>query len=206
MSAARQPAIRRTLACVVLAMLPLYVVGTSGCWKSSTSAKTDLEKLKEKKPEPPFENLRVFTEPNERSSFDEKAKDTERIILATKPGHWTGALVQARANLYDFDGLLATTPLDSQQRPVDLERSPFWVKVDRDVTLPKSQRKTLETLFFAPGPPPMRWQRRRPGSTTSWLAVPADKKSSACRKWSLICRATSTSWSCWRLNPRGIHF
>ena len=155
MHALRQTVTRRITFWAVVILGVLVATGSSGCWKSSASAaKSKLEKLKEKKPERPFETMRVFTEPNERSSFDEKAKETNRIVLATKPGHWTGVLVQGRANLYDFDGLLETTPQDSQQRPIDLERSPFWITTTRGITLPKGQRKIVETLFYAPRPDP----------------------------------------------------
>ena len=42
---------------------------SSGCGgKSAAEAKKELEKLKKKeKPKPPFEPLRVFSEPNEKS-------------------------------------------------------------------------------------------------------------------------------------------
>jgi hypothetical protein len=165
MHALRQTALGRTTVWAVV-ILGVFVAGASGCWKSSAnSAKSKLEKLKEKKPERPFEAMRVFTEPNERSSFDEKAKETNRIVLATKPGHWTGVLVQGRANLSDFDGLLETTPQDSQQRPIDLERSPFWITTTRGITLPKGQRKIVETLFFAPRPDP-----NAPVKGSTWIA------------------------------------
>ncbi len=166
MHALRQTVIRRTSFWAVVILGVFVAAGSSGCWKSTAnSAKSKLEKLKEKKPERPFEPMRVFTEPNERSSFDEQAKETNRIVLATKPGHWTGVLVQGRANLYDFDGLLETTPQDSQQRPIDLERSPFWITTTRGITLPKGQRKIVETLFFAPRPAP-----NAPVKGSTWIA------------------------------------
>ncbi len=144
-------------ACTVRALggtslLALLLV-TSGCWNSATRQPT-AEKLKDKKPERPFEELRVFTEPNERSTFDVNSKDEQRINLAGKPGHWAGVLVQGRANLFDFDGTLVTTPQDAQQRPADLERNPFWATTVRAASLPKGQRKTFETLFFPPRPKP----------------------------------------------------
>lgn len=133
--------------------LLVLLLSASGCWRSSTSQQAAL-KAKEKKPERPFEELRVFTEPNERSSYDVESKEEQRINLAGKPGHWTGLLVQGRANTFDFDGTLVTTPQDGQQRPADLERNPFWATTVRGVSLPKGQRKTFETLFFPPRPKP----------------------------------------------------
>lgn len=158
-------AARRLIACGVVFVLAVILTAVSGCW--SSTANQAVSKLKDKKPERPFEDLRVFTEPNERSSYDPqaKAKDDQRITLVTKPGHWTGVLVQGRANLFDFDGVLRTTPQDAQQRPVDLERSAFWLSTTRGITLPKAQRKTFETLFFAPRPAP-----NSPVKGSTWIA------------------------------------
>jgi len=136
----------------VVSLLALLLV-TSGCWNSAKNQQT-AAKLKDKRPERPFEEMRVFTEPNERSTFDVNSKEEQRIHLAGKPGHWAGVLVQGRANLFDFDGTLVTTPQDAQQRPADLERNPFWATTVRAASLPKGQRKTLETLFFPPRPKP----------------------------------------------------
>jgi hypothetical protein len=140
---------------VVLAfVVALAVAATSGCWSSQSppQAKKDSEKQKQTKPKPPFEPLRVFTEPNERSSFDPKNKENQRIVTALKPGHWTGVLVQAKANLFDFNGTLETTAQNAQRKRIDLGNTRFRLATARPAVLPKGQQKTLETFFFAPRP------------------------------------------------------
>lgn len=148
-SSAKAPAVRALTA----ASLLLLLLGASGCWTSASNQQA-VTKIEAKKPERPFEELRLFTEPNERSTFDVESKEEQRINLAGKPGHWAGVLVQGRANLFDFDGTLVTTPQDAQQRPADLDRNPFWATTVRAASLPKEQRKTLETFLFPPRPKP----------------------------------------------------
>jgi hypothetical protein len=100
------------------------------------------------KPKPPFDTFRVFSEPNEKSFTDPKAKDGGRIVQAIKPNHWANVLVETKANQFDFTGTLISAPLDSQQRPIPLERSSFSLATDRGASLPKGQRKSMEALFF----------------------------------------------------------
>lgn len=152
---------RALLAAALVAALG--VAAGTGC--SRTANKKPAEKLKTEVPKRPFEELRVFTEPNEQSFYEPNAKDDRRIVLTAKPGHWTGVLVQGQANLFDFDGTLQTTAEDSQQRPVDLENTPYWLSTRRPITLPKEQRKIVETLFFPPPPAPRAGVK---GST--WIA------------------------------------
>lgn len=140
-------------AVVLVCLVALAAAVSSGCWRSQPpQAQKALEEKKAKKPKPPFEPLRVFTEPNERSTVDPKKKDNQRIVTALKPGHWTGVLVETRANLFDFSGRLETTAQDSRRRPIELELTPFRLTTTRGAVFPKGQRKTLETLFFAPRP------------------------------------------------------
>jgi hypothetical protein len=137
------------LAVLALAALP----SSSGCGsKSAADAKKELEKLKKKeKPKPPFEPLRVFCEPNEKSFTDPKDLENQVLIRnAIKPGHWTGVLVEAKANNFDFGGELFSEPRDNQQNMVDLEGSFFGLVLSRPVALAKGQKKTLEAIFFAP--------------------------------------------------------
>lgn len=135
----------------LVCLAALVAAAICGCSRSAPpQAKQDLEKLKQKKPQRPFEELRVFTEPNDRATFDPKIREQRRIITALKPGHWTGVLLQTKSNLSDISGQLVSEPLDLARRPVELERSPFRLATSRAVALPKGQRKTLETLVFAP--------------------------------------------------------
>jgi hypothetical protein len=135
--------------------LSILAALAGGCSRSDPAApKESLAEAETKKPLTPFEPLRVFAEPNEQSSLDAERKEEQRIINAVKPGHWTGVLVQAKANQFDFSGSLASVPQDARQNPIDLERTPFQLSTTRAVALPKGQQKTLETLFFAPRPSP----------------------------------------------------
>ncbi len=148
----RVPSSIRSSAWLCCGAVALLLLVASGCWRSPP--RPAAIKDQEKKAERGFEDIRVFTEPNERSSYDPQSDEDQRITLLGKPGHWAGLLVQTQANLFDFDGRLVTVPQDSQQRPVDLEVNPFWAATVRGASLPKAQRKTLETLFFPPRPHP----------------------------------------------------
>ncbi len=150
------------LACAVLAaaVLAVPLAGCGGAAKTSEEARKELERLKKEKPKPPFDQMRVFAEPNERSHTppkvldkDGKEKEPEGQIIvrnAIKPGHWTGVLVEAKANLFDFSGELVSEPRDNQQRLLDLEGSPFSLVTARPAVLPKGQKKSLEAMFFSP--------------------------------------------------------
>ena len=167
------------LAGTLLSVLALAVLSSAtGCsGKTAADAKEELEKLKKKeKPKPNFERLRVITEPNEKfvvvppkpkkkekedelgplTAKEEEKEDEETlsqlVSRAIKPGHWTGVLLQTKANNFDFSGELTSTPHDNRQSPIDLERNAFQLVTSRQAALPKAQGKTLETLFFAPQP------------------------------------------------------
>ncbi|MBI3837075.1 MAG: hypothetical protein HY288_03970 [Planctomycetia bacterium] len=125
-------------------LLPWALVFSNGCsGKTAADAKGQLEKLKKKeKPKPPFDHLKVFIEPGD--------KDAQTIARRVKPGHWTGVLVETKANNFDFSGDLNSSAVDGQSNPVDLENCPFRLLTSRSAALPKGQKKTLETIFFAP--------------------------------------------------------
>jgi hypothetical protein len=167
---------RAGLAYVIVGALALSLLTAApGCsGKTSKQAREDLKKLKQKeKPKPPFEAVQVVTEPNELTfkppkpevedeekesnplpTTDETSmlEDDELLGLRghVKPGHWTGVLVTTTSNEADFVGELASAAQTSAQRPIELESSPFYLQTTRPAALPKGQRKTLETMFFAP--------------------------------------------------------
>jgi hypothetical protein len=115
----------------------------AGCGKPAADSKAELEKLKKtEKPKPPFDRLKVFVEP-----IDKEAISISRRV---KPGHWTGLLVETKANHFDFSGDLDSSALDARSNPLELENSPFRLLTSRSVALPKGQKKSLETIFFAP--------------------------------------------------------
>ena len=98
-----------------------------------------------------------------------KEQENQPIIRnAIKPGHWTGVLVEAQANLFDFSGELVSEPRDNQQRLLDLEASPFSLVTARPAVLAKGQKKSLEAIFFSP--PSSRLQPEDAGvfNTANW--------------------------------------
>jgi hypothetical protein len=129
-----------------LCLTILAIVATSfspGCSKPAADAQAELDKLKKKeKPKPPFDRFKLFVEPS----------DPEAVSIShrVKPGHWTGLLVETKANHSDFSGDLESSALDAQSNPLDLEKSPFRLLTSRSAALPKGQKKSLETIFFAP--------------------------------------------------------
>jgi hypothetical protein len=176
--AGQRSAGRRRVILWVAGALVLAAAGPGCQSQSSSEARQDLEKLAQKeKPKPPFDPLQVLTEPNERSVAErkpEKKKDEKKDELDaladeaakqeeevdplsqlrprgyTKPGHWTAALVTTTANDADFVGELASTPQSTTLQPIDLDNSAYRLTTARPAAFPKGQRKTLETIFFAP--------------------------------------------------------
>ncbi len=113
------------LATAVLVSLP----GCSGC-----RAKRDKSQpAKPVKPKDDFELLRLSTLPNAVSAAE----------TMVKPGHWIGASVDLLANNFD-----AVTELAVE--PVSLPGLPYRLICSRPAVLSKSQRKSIETLFFLP--------------------------------------------------------
>jgi len=151
----------------------------SACTKTAAPpAPSKTAKAGDKKPgrpKPPFDMPRVYSEPNERSFIDPQDKLATSIFHGIKPGHWTGVLVQTRANHADFSGELSSQPFNSRQQPLVLERSFFSLATARPVAFPLDQSKTVETVFFSP-PSGLRitsWMGNRLNSTSSgenWTA------------------------------------
>jgi hypothetical protein len=126
-----------------------FLVGCGSPPPSVSKQEKDQVKPKQKT-KPPFDTFRVYTEPNERSLTDKKQKDAGRVIQAIKPGHWANLLVETKANHFDFEGHLTTTPLDALQQPAPLERSRYSAVMSRPAALAKGQPKTLESIVYPP--------------------------------------------------------
>ncbi len=148
----------RLLSLGLLMSLAMMLAGCGGCDKDPKKPTTveeleqaELERRKrlaeEKKPD--FEFLRLSTQPN----------NVTTIGNSFKPGHWTAATLEARANQFDFKGELVTEVVDKQGDPVNLEGLPFTVETSRPLILPEKQKKYLELTFFAP--PQIRSSRLR---------------------------------------------
>ncbi len=140
--------IGRLLAWLAIVVFALSAPGCGGCdsggTKKLTSSQDDIEKQREeqrkkleeqkkKKKKPDFEMKRLQTQPNE-------------IDLANsqfKPGHWTSATIEIRANNNDFKGDLVTDPFQ-------LEGMAYRLGTSRPAILPKGQDKFLELVFYVP--------------------------------------------------------
>lgn len=128
-------------------LLPL-VVGCRGCASSSgVSDKEREEKLealkKKEKPKPEFEFLRFTTQPGE-------VEKSERVQVSLKPGHWTSAVLEVRANHNDFRGELLSELATSAGRPVSLDEMSFQLRTTRPIILPKGQKRLIEFSLVTP--------------------------------------------------------
>ena len=121
------------LGALLLSMLP----GCGGC--TSDEPPPPVQKVKAK-PKPDFEPLKLSVLPDE----------TDAPIRAVKPGHWVSAVLETKANNYDFSGQLRGALVTNRGALVELERMPFRLDVLRDASLPKGQTKLLELSFFVP--------------------------------------------------------
>ena len=168
------------LVSVALTVLCLSVVlAGAGCSsKTPEEAKAELEKLKKKeKPKPNFDELRVFTEPNERAFVDPKDKENQVVRNAMKPGHWSNFLVDTRANNFDFSGEVVTEAHDDKQNPLDLnENNTFHLNTARPAGCPRDdasrwKRPSLPRLRPSERPRSCGTARSRNGGE-QWRTVP----------------------------------
>ena len=139
---------RRWLAWLVCLMLAPVVVGCRGCRSDDPLSEEEREAKREelkkgKKPKPDFEFLRFTTQPGELEQADVQE-------VHVKPGHWTSAVLSARANNFDFRGELLSEMLDQTARPVPLDDMLFQLRTTRPVILPKGQRRLLEFSVLTP--------------------------------------------------------
>ena len=130
-----------------LSLTPL-VVGCGGCVSDDGLTEEEREAKREElrnkeKPKKDFEFIAFSTQPGTLENED-------RREVHMKPGHWTSAVLETRANNFDFRGELASEVYDKQQQPVDLDQMPFRLSTTRPAILPKGQRRFLEFSLFAP--------------------------------------------------------
>ncbi|HEY2882135.1 MAG TPA: hypothetical protein VGJ15_06865, partial [Pirellulales bacterium] len=135
--------------------------GCGGCSQDSADdQKTAAEKLKEElkkekeKPKPDFDAVKVHIVPQKVDD-----KDVQRRMV--KPGHWTAAVEEAKANNFDFVGqIYAEARADASGKPLELEHTPYRMAVTRPAPMPKGQQKYFDLLFYLP-----------PGQTKAWLST-----------------------------------
>src|SRR5262245_17146915 len=147
----------------LLAAASLRMPGCGGCTKTSKEieearAKKEKELLNEKdllkqkeKPKPDFEPVKLRVMP-------QKTDETEAHRLLVKPGHWTAAVEEMKANNFDFVGQLYadTRPTASEPATV-IDRTPYRLAITRPAPLAKGQPKFFEMLFYVPGSSQRGW-------------------------------------------------
>ncbi|HTQ37899.1 MAG TPA: hypothetical protein VMJ32_02665 [Pirellulales bacterium] len=138
----------------------LALPGCHGCSAESQSpTETGKDRIeaapKEKeKPKPDFDAVKLTIIPQKTGE-----NDLHRRLV--KPGHWTAAVEEMKANNFDFNGTLyADARTEAAGPPTELEHEPIRLAITRPAALPKGQAKFFEMLFFVPG-----------NSTKSWLAT-----------------------------------
>ena len=145
----------RGLVCLALGLALLASVpGCGGCRKDPAQAEKDREKKlaeerakKKEEPKPDFEVDRLMARPTSRLT----AGRSEPLGALYKPGHWTAATLEAKANNFDFVGDLEIVVTDGKGEAIPLQGTPFDLTTSSQVTLGKRQRpKPFEAIFFVP--------------------------------------------------------
>ncbi|MEX2142164.1 MAG: hypothetical protein WD894_23050 [Pirellulales bacterium] len=134
---------------LILLLGCLSLPGCGGCGGdpdelAEEQAEEEAEKEKDaqkSKPKPPFEPARLYIQPNLPS---------EDRILSVKPGHWTMATAEMKANNFHYTGELHVTAADRSGSPAVVESTPYSLATIRSAPLPKGQQKFLEFAAFVP--------------------------------------------------------
>ncbi len=105
------------------------------------------DKKKEKpKPPPDFDPPKMAVLP-----YDTSLRDMSSMS-GIKPGHWGTAVLEMKANNFDFSGELDSWLINAEGRQIGLPGLPYQVVSRRPAILPKGQKKFFEVSFFAPPP------------------------------------------------------
>ena len=150
----------RGLVCLAVGLAVLAAVpGCGGCRKDPAQAQKEREKKlaeerakKKEEPKPDFEVSPLIARPTGRLP----AGRSEPLGALYKPGHWTAATLEAKANNFDFVGDLEIVVSDGKGEPIPLQGMPFDLTTSCQVTLGKRQRpKPFESIFFVPPTHPL---------------------------------------------------
>lgn len=132
------------LAALLAALLMPCLPGCGGCGSSAPTDSKDAKKdkpdeAKNEKPKEDFElsGLKVLPHEEKPSQF-------------VKPGHWSTATQEIKANNFDFQGELEGETVDPKQRPIDMPGTALFLTTSRPALLPKGQNKFLDLTFFVP--------------------------------------------------------
>ena len=83
-------------------------------------------------------------------AFTVRPSETDRIESGIKPGHWTTASLEVRANFDDFRGDLVAEMVGPNGEGVDLDGLPFRLRSSRPALLPRAQKKVLDVAMLSP--------------------------------------------------------
>ncbi|MBN2217250.1 MAG: hypothetical protein JW719_07725 [Pirellulales bacterium] len=129
---------------LILFAMMLALPGCGGCRSDpKTEAEKEAERLAREREakKPDFELSAPVSQP---AGYKERG-------CRYKPGHWTSAIIEAKANKDDFVGDLEISLLwDKGTKPVGLEAVPYWMNDWRAVALSKGRPKGLLGSFFVP--------------------------------------------------------
>lgn len=132
----------------LLAMLP--GCGGCGCLRAKTQAELDQEslerdrlaELEKERQKPPLDVGFLCSEP-----IDARQKTNN---FYCKPGHWTAAMLPAKANHEDLFAELELAVIDERGQPRGLTGTPYTFSTQRDVALQKKTPKQLQSQVFFP--------------------------------------------------------
>lgn len=129
---------------VLAALLMPCLPGCSSCGSSApvdpkAAGKDKPDEAKNEKPKEDFELSGLKVLPYE-------AKPSQFV----KPGHWSTATQEIKANNFDFQGELEGETVDPQFNPVDMPGTALYLTTSRPALLPKGQNKFLDLTFFVP--------------------------------------------------------
>jgi hypothetical protein len=108
--------------------------GCSGCGGGAAAdpkaaSKEKPEEAKNEKPKEDFELSGLLVLPHE-----------DRPSQLVKPGHWSTATQETKANNFDFRGEFEAEVVDPNGAPLDLPGTPLYVTTSRPALLPKGQK------------------------------------------------------------------
>jgi hypothetical protein len=145
---------------LLLICLPLLVSvpGCGGCRSGSETAEEAEERKKKEEEEKKRKEEELKKEPYELGPLatlplvpsGASDRDKQTMGFWYKPGHWTSTTMPGKANKEDFVGELEEHVLDGQSAPMHLEALPFDLATTREISMPKGQPKTFESLLYFP--------------------------------------------------------
>ncbi len=133
----------------VLAFLVLAALATL-TWRRFTQNDTNAARQASQAARDENSKLQRPIDPFTFGPFSLRPSETDRIESGIKPGHWTLASAECRANFADFRGDLATEMVTPLGGAVMLDDLPFGLRSSRPALLAKMQKKLLDIAVFTP--------------------------------------------------------